>query len=96
MSENGFTPDTERVRKMYATYYDKNSSNFVHRWAEFNRWLAEYEIEVRADQIERDAKVVEAGGRYWDAELVHFRHLYPAEIATELRSQKIAHIEEEN
>jgi hypothetical protein len=62
----------------------------------YDLWLARHEIEVRADQIERDAKVVEAGGRYWDAELVHFRHLYPAEIAIELRWQKSAYIKEEN
>jgi hypothetical protein len=65
MSENWFTPDTERVRKMYATYYGNNSSNFALRWAEFNRWLAEVEeeaFEKGADSIRNQCNGTPAGG----------------------------------
>jgi hypothetical protein len=92
-----WAPTTDSVRAVYAQYNDDYLELIdPDHGAEFDRWLAKHDAEVRADQIEKDAKVVEAGGRYWDAELVHFRHLYPAEIAIELRWQKSAYMGEEN
>jgi hypothetical protein len=93
-------PDTDDVRAVFTLYPEGVDEGPIispqQAGAEFDRWLAKHDAEVRADQIEKDAKVVEAGGRYWDAELVHFRHLYPAEIAIELRWQKSAYMGEEN
>jgi hypothetical protein len=69
MSENGFTPDTERVRKMYATYHDNNSSNFVERWAEFNRWLAKHDEKVARDAVK--AERLRVLGLLQNAERMH-------------------------
>jgi hypothetical protein len=98
MSEQ-WTPNTEGVRMVFSFYPEMDGALKTSQRqaiAEFDRWLAEHDAEVRADQIEIDAKLADAGGTHWDAKLVGFRHLYPAEIATELRSQKIAYMEEEN
>lgn len=49
-----FTPTTGDVRNYYAGWVDERSSDSVEEaYAEFDRWLAEFERQVR-EQIARD------------------------------------------
>jgi hypothetical protein len=52
MSEEGYTPETEYVRAVYAQYND-NHLEFIDRdyGAEFDRWLAEHDAETRQEAI---------------------------------------------
>jgi hypothetical protein len=47
MSDEGYTPETEYVRAVYAQYND-NHLEFIDRdyGAEFDRWLAKHDLET--------------------------------------------------
>ena len=45
---NDYTPTTDNVREEYGDNWDR-------RYAEFDRWLAKHDAEVRADEREKAA-----------------------------------------
>ena len=49
-----YTPSTEFLRRMYATDTQAHEP-FDYRLAEFDRWLAVHDAEVRADEREKAA-----------------------------------------
>jgi hypothetical protein len=66
MSENGYTPETEYVRAVYAQYND-NYLEFIDRdyGAEFDRWLAKRDLETFDDGFAHGAEYGHVSQGMW-------------------------------
>lgn len=65
---NEYTPSMDEVRDAFAgkgTGYG-NEPHYERQAAEFDRWLADHDVQVRADQAERDAMIAKRvkGGHF--------------------------------
>lgn len=55
-----YTPTTEEVREQYTREEPPRIGTVAERRAEFDRWLAAHDAQVRADERERIASAIEA------------------------------------
>lgn len=69
MTDNGYTPTTDRVRGHWGMAVDFHRR--AEKLAEFDRWLEGFEAKVRADQIAKDAEIAYTESKRavaWDSE----------------------------